>query len=154
MKKLTVRNSLIGFCVVLVAVAVPLWVNTSSAEKLTTPKSEVTKLAQAINVTPEKILVEEIDPDVDLCDCEFAGLQEAYATVEKVYYDKKTDNIMAITNSAILGRFTTSLTPQHNETFAEMVKEYTGQEIVIGFVGDAKDHDTVEVTWALLTTSN
>jgi hypothetical protein len=33
---------------------------------------------------------------------------------------------------------------------AEMVTLYKGQEIVIGFVGDAKDHATVEVTWALL----
>jgi dihydroxyacid dehydratase/phosphogluconate dehydratase len=96
----------------------------------------------------------ELSPAVDsstTCDCEFAGLQIVTADVQKVYLDKDKKTILADTTGEVLGNYTVTLTPQHNENFEQMVQEYQRHEICIGFVGDATKPETVEVTWALLS---
>jgi hypothetical protein len=118
MKKLTVRNSFVGVCGFIVIASLPLWtIAASEPSKVIDAKVVTAKPTSVSEITPEMyygisqkynppIPFEELEPYVDPCDCDFAGLQEAYAIVDNVYYDKKTASILADTTSDVLGKFT------------------------------------------------
>jgi hypothetical protein len=89
-------------------------------------------------------------PDVQPCDCEFAGLKIAYAKVKTVWQD--SNGIYANTYKASDGNtWTVELIPQYNENFEQMVDVFTDHEVAIGYVEEGED---TEVTWTKLTSAD